>query len=348
MTWSSQGFPYDSAAALLLPGHDRARVVLRRGGVAAHGAAVAVGAGAPAGGRARGGAIPPRRARAGADGGGRDAGAARRARAGRGRRGARGGRRRARAARRRGHLRHVRQLALLPGESVVRDFHREHPDVRIRLVGQNSSEVVEAIRAGELEAGVVVLPIDDSGLEVQPAMRDDVYFCSAVRPVCARRSTMERLVRAPLILSDAAFGVQDPIRRQLAAAAQLAGVTIKAAIDVEDPEIALELAGQGLGETDASRGTLHSRAARVTAAGVGAVRRAHVRRLRLRVAPRRPAVPRDARLRGRRRAALRRAAGAPRPGAAPAFAGGVSGGARDYGGHRGRVGRSRQRRRVRG
>src|SRR3954453_16344058 len=36
---------------------------------------------------------------------------------------------------------------------LVDDFHRRHPSVRIRLVGQNSAEVVELFNAGELEAG---------------------------------------------------------------------------------------------------------------------------------------------------------------------------------------------------
>jgi DNA-binding transcriptional LysR family regulator len=144
------------------------------------------------------------------------------------------------------------------GASVVRDFHRDHPDVRIRLVGQNSSEVVEAIRAGELEAGVVVLPIDDRGLEVHPVMRDDVLFCSADPSRLRSAMTMERLVRAPLIAYDVTFGAQDPTRRQLTDAAQRAGVQLEAAIDVEDAEVALALTAQGFGDTYASRGTLHA------------------------------------------------------------------------------------------
>jgi DNA-binding transcriptional LysR family regulator len=144
------------------------------------------------------------------------------------------------------------------GASVVRDFHREHPDVRIRLVGQNSSEVVEAIQAGDLEAGVVVLPIDDRGLEVHPVMRDDVLFCSADPARLRSAMTMKRLVRAPLIAYDVTFGAQDPTRRQLSEAAQRAGVTLEAAIDVEDAEVALALAAQGFGDTYASRGTLHA------------------------------------------------------------------------------------------
>ena len=57
---------------------------------------------------------------------------------------------------------------LLPG--LVEDFARRHPDVAIRMVGQNSSELADAVRAGRLEAGLVALPIDADGLEVGPAV----------------------------------------------------------------------------------------------------------------------------------------------------------------------------------
>lgn len=150
------------------------------------------------------------------------------------------------------------------GAALVRDFHRRHPDVRIRLLGQNSSEVVGAIRAGELEAGVVVLPIDDAGLEVHPAMRDELLVCSADAGRLRSAMTIERLARGPLVLYDVSFGAQDPTRRQLAELAQRAGVTLEPVIDVEDPEIALELAADGLGDTIASRGTLHAQGRRLS------------------------------------------------------------------------------------
>src|SRR3954454_14835432 len=60
------------------------------------------------------------------------------------------------------------------GADLVAAFRRRHPGVRVRLLGQNSSEVVEAVQAGELEAGAVALPIDDRGLEVRPMLRDEL------------------------------------------------------------------------------------------------------------------------------------------------------------------------------
>ena len=50
---------------------------------------------------------------------------------------------------------------LLPG--LVEDFAHAS-GAAIRVVGQNSSELADAVRAGRLEAGLVALPIDDEGL----------------------------------------------------------------------------------------------------------------------------------------------------------------------------------------
>src|SRR5689334_1168593 len=62
---------------------------------------------------------------------------------------------------------------------LISDFRRRHPDVRVRAIGQNSAEVAEAVREGMLEAGLVALPVDDRGLEVRPAMREELRYVSA-------------------------------------------------------------------------------------------------------------------------------------------------------------------------
>ena len=143
-----------------------------------------------------------------------------------------------------------------PGTDIVAEFRRRHPEVRIRLIGQNSSEVVAAVRAGELEAGMIALPIDDRGLDVQPMMRDEIVYASAEPARVRRPMTIAGLADAPLILSDASWGTDDPTRRQLAELAQREGVTIEPQIDVEDVEAAIELAARGLGDTIIARGML--------------------------------------------------------------------------------------------
>ena len=142
------------------------------------------------------------------------------------------------------------------GADLVADFRERHPDVRVRLLGQNSSETAEAVRAGELEAAVIALPIDDRGLEIHPTLRDEVVFASADPARLRRDMTIERLAEVPLILSEARWGAEDPTRRQLAERAQRAGVRVEPTIDLEDVEVAVELAGRGIGDTIVSRGIL--------------------------------------------------------------------------------------------
>lgn len=142
------------------------------------------------------------------------------------------------------------------GPDLIAAFRRRHPDVRVRLLGQNSSEVVEAVHAGTLEAGAIVLPVDDRGLEVHPVLRDELVFASTETTRVRQPMTMERLALAPLILPEATWGVDDPTRRQLAVLAQRAGIVIEPEIEVEDAEAAVELAARGIGDTLVARGML--------------------------------------------------------------------------------------------
>ena len=103
-----------------------------------------------------------------------------------------------------------------PGVDFVAEFRRRHPSVRVRVVGLNSAEVAEAVRAGELEAGMVSLPIDDRGLDVQPIMREEILYASTDPARVRAPVAIESLADVPLILSDASYGTEDPMRRQLA------------------------------------------------------------------------------------------------------------------------------------
>jgi DNA-binding transcriptional LysR family regulator len=132
---------------------------------------------------------------------------------------------------------------------LVEDFRRRYPGVRVRLLGQNSSEVADAVRDGRIEGGLIVLPIDDRGLDVTPAIDEELLFVSRHAERVKEPMTIERLAQVPLILYDARFGWDDPTRRQIAERAQRAGVTIEPVIEVEYVEAALDLAARGLGDT---------------------------------------------------------------------------------------------------
>jgi DNA-binding transcriptional LysR family regulator len=136
------------------------------------------------------------------------------------------------------------------------DFRKRYPDVRLRLVGQNSSLTADAVRAGRLEAALVILPVDDDGLDVRPVHREELVVASRSAERVADRVTIERLAQLPLVLYDAEYGREDPMRRQLAERAQVAGVTLRPAVEVEDLEAAVQLVARGIGDTVVARAAL--------------------------------------------------------------------------------------------
>jgi LysR family cyn operon transcriptional activator len=106
---------------------------------------------------------------------------------------------------------------------VVEDFARRYPDVAIRVVGENSSQLADAVRAGRLEAALVALPIDDDGLDVSAAVAQlEVVYASANSDGLPDRMTIEQLAQSVLVLPEARWGEADPTRRQLVERAQRA------------------------------------------------------------------------------------------------------------------------------
>lgn len=128
-------------------------------------------------------------------------------------------------------------------------FHAEHPKVRVRLVGQNSFEVADSVRNGELEAGLLCLPIPSEGLHIEPLMRHEIVWASSKPSRCALPMRIEDIAGEPLILCDAHHGWNDPTRLQLALQAQMHGVTLEPQIEVESVEAAVSLVAGGLGDT---------------------------------------------------------------------------------------------------
>ena len=134
------------------------------------------------------------------------------------------------------------------------------PDLQLRLPGQNSALVAAAVRDGDLDAALVILPVDPEGLEVRPLFSDEVLLVSADPNRTRRRARIEHLATAPVILYDATVGFADPTRRQLAERAQAAGVSLIPRFEVEHPETAFQLAAKGLGDTIAARAVTRSAA----------------------------------------------------------------------------------------
>ncbi|MFE1646657.1 LysR family transcriptional regulator [Microbacterium sp. P01] len=147
----------------------------------------------------------------------------------------------------------LRNAAYYDLSDLVQRFHQQHPNVKVRLVGLNSALVAESIAAGEIEAGLLVLPIDERGLRITPLFRDEVLYASTRRNARDGAVRIDEVARAKLVLYDAYAGWNDPTRRQLLERARLEGLTIDPAIEVEHVETALSLVATGAADTIVSR-----------------------------------------------------------------------------------------------
>jgi DNA-binding transcriptional LysR family regulator len=133
------------------------------------------------------------------------------------------------------------------------EMHERHPLVGMRLIGQNSVEVADAIREGTLEAGLIVLPVDDEGLEVEPVFKDEVLYATADADRASRPVELADVLDRPLVLYDAHYGNADPTRRQLHGRLQQLGGRLAPHIEVEYLAGALRLAALGVGDTIVAR-----------------------------------------------------------------------------------------------
>lgn len=132
-------------------------------------------------------------------------------------------------------------------------FRAQHPKISVRLLGANSAQVADEVRAGRLEAGVVVLPVDDRGL----TLGDVLWSCEAAyfhldAQVTARPVSITDLMARPLVLSEVGWGSVDPTRRQLNERAQLQFLQLRPDIEVETGAAALAIAASGVAGAIAS------------------------------------------------------------------------------------------------
>jgi DNA-binding transcriptional LysR family regulator len=134
-------------------------------------------------------------------------------------------------------------------DEVVAAFLAKHPRMTVRLIGRNSSITADRVRRGDLEAALVLLPIDDDQLDVRPIVRDEVLYVSADPERTKRPATIERIAQTPLIFYDAESADRDPIRRQLADRAQAQGLSLEPRVEVELMDLALRLVAEGIGDT---------------------------------------------------------------------------------------------------
>ncbi|MEZ4866508.1 MAG: LysR family transcriptional regulator [Caldilineaceae bacterium] len=93
-------------------------------------------------------------------------------------------------------------LYLLP--PVIQRFRLRYPEVRIQLRNRPSAEVVAQLLEGEIDFGIVTLPVVDPRLEAEYLCdREEVAICHPTHPLAQQQTaTLAELTQAPLLLLD--------------------------------------------------------------------------------------------------------------------------------------------------
>jgi DNA-binding transcriptional LysR family regulator len=144
---------------------------------------------------------------------------------------------------------------LYASAGLVADVLARHPGVRVELVGQNSSDVLEDLRRGRLEAAMIAVPqISSEGMEVTPVARDELVYVSAHPDRLESPVTAARLSRAELVMPETTWRAVDSTRIVLRRMLHESGRNPQTRIEVEDVETAVELVGLGLADTVVPKG----------------------------------------------------------------------------------------------
>jgi DNA-binding transcriptional LysR family regulator len=144
---------------------------------------------------------------------------------------------------------------LYASAGLVADVLARHPGVRVELVGQNSSDVLEDLRRGRLEAAMIAVPqISSEGMEITPVARDELVYVSTHPDRLESPVTAARLARAELVMPETTWRAVDSTRIVLRRMLHESGRNPQTRIEVEDVETAVELVGLGLADTVIPKG----------------------------------------------------------------------------------------------
>ncbi len=112
----------------------------------------------------------------------------------------------------------------IPGEyflpKVMGRFQTEAPGISISLVIADSQQIIDMLRAGEIEVGAVGMRFEGEGVDAYPLFRDRVIIvASAQHPLAVKREiSWEELRAAPLLIRERGSGTRKAFEQHVAAA----------------------------------------------------------------------------------------------------------------------------------
>jgi DNA-binding transcriptional LysR family regulator len=132
----------------------------------------------------------------------------------------------------------------LPG--MLAEFNRGHPLVEITLSEADSDQLLENVRAGQLDAAIISVGMDDpAGVDLEVIVDEPIVAAvSRDHELAAREAiSLDTLRGRPLISLPRGTG----LRARLDEACAAAGFTPRIAFEASAPEVLADLAAHGLG-----------------------------------------------------------------------------------------------------
>ncbi|MEZ6189361.1 MAG: LysR family transcriptional regulator [Planctomycetota bacterium] len=139
-------------------------------------------------------------------------------------------------------------------------YHSRHPEIQLFVREEGSEAVTEAVARGELDLGIVTLPVHAPArppLVVEPWANDELVLIVPRRSALAKQQTFtwRDLDGQPLVLFQAGSSVRNLIDRRL----KSAGIEVQIVMELRSIESIKQMVRQGIGAAFVSRFALDRR-----------------------------------------------------------------------------------------
>lgn len=131
-------------------------------------------------------------------------------------------------------------------------FHREYPDIRIRVTNRTTPETIALLKEGEIDFGIVNLPAEDAKIDFHESevLQECLVGGTAFAGLAEHSFPLERLGEYPLLLLEPGSST----RRFLDAYAEANDVELRPEFELGSLDLLVQFALSGFGLTFMARG----------------------------------------------------------------------------------------------
>lgn len=124
-------------------------------------------------------------------------------------------------------------------------FHQRYPEIQIKVTNRTTPEILKMLKSGNVDLGVINLPVDDDQLEVRRGQK--IQECFVVgrkyQELAQRKVKLEELARYPLLLLEKGTNTREFVDQYAAKH----GVVLEPDIELGSIDLLIEFARIGLG-----------------------------------------------------------------------------------------------------